>query len=497
MNNMLCNDEEQRHVGLGSAVVATTSNEILLEEKKDDGENSLLMKDLSLHGDEQACQRHRQQEQQLMRCNESLSKFLKLPTTCTELKQLSNKAKKKIKKRRDYAHGTWEEALHVTMSTMQSQSVRSDRFFKAVLSSPQLVVAYLEAGVNVNMQNIYGQTCLYLACWKGSVSVVRSLLDNGASADIAANGGSTCYSIAKKLRRIEVMHLLEENARRITYDGPNPTTRDTDQPTMDLSSLSITNGKCHVSILIDPTVDHPGAGACIIDNGLTDEQLQRLEDLWKSLPVSDAPTEKAINEKNDVVSSTNTPIQCGNSETGTGDNNKSAYRPSRYYYCDAEEWVQTMLAGCVDAARMALLASIETTGIEASNCTDRTSNGARRPSLPTSIFEHIRFLNYERPGGILPPHIDLCRVDSASGFRSTHTFILYLTDCGQQGGGTALLQQLNDPKVISVVQPKRGRALIFPHLCPHSGLEVVRAPKLLLRGEIILDLDIHANVISV
>lgn len=495
--NILCNDEEQRHNAGVRTEKIVALNEILPEEKKDDGDNLLSIKELSLQDEEQSCQRHCQREQQLMRCNKSLSKFLKLPATCTELKQLSNKAKKTIKKRRDYAHGTWEDALHATMSTMQSQSVRSDRFFKAVLSSPQRVAAYLEAGVNVNMQNMYGQTCLYLACWKGSVSGVRSLLDYGANVDIAANGGSTCYSIANKCRRIEVMHLLEENARRIMHDSPSPTSRGTDLPTMDLSSLSITNGKCHVSILIDPAEDHPGAGACIVDDALSDEQLQRLEDLWKSLPVSEAPSEEAINEKNIVVSSTNTAIQLGNSESGIGDNNKSAYRPSRYYYCDAEEWVQTMLAGCVDAARMALLATMKTTCSEALNCTDTTSNGVRRPLPPTSIFQHIRFLNYERPGGILPPHVDLCRVDSASGFRSTHTFILYLTDCGQQGGGTALLQQLNDPKVISVVQPKRGRALIFPHMCPHSGLEVVRAPKLLLRGEIIMDLDTHANFISV
>jgi len=99
----------------------------------------------------------------------------------------------------------------------------------------------------------------------------------------------------------------------------------------------------------------------------------------------------------------------------------------------------------------------------------------------------MRFLSYEEPGGFLPPHVDLCRVDDASGYRSTHTFILYLTDC-EQGGGTALLKCLKDPKVLAATQSKRGRALIFRHECPHSGLEVGYAPKLLLRGEVILDL---------
>lgn len=304
--------------------------------------------------------------------------------------------------------------------------------------------------------------------------MVRSLLDYGANADIGANGGSSCYSIAKKCRRTEVLHLLAENDR-MKKGGNIPTAcEDMQTRTKEPSALSRNNGKCRVSVLIDPAVDHPGAGACIVDDALSDEELKRLEDLWKSLPESNTSSEEAINVKHHPVSSSSTSI------------NKSAYRPSRYYFCDAEEWVQTMLIECVDAARIALLATKETTLKDESDPDVLSSGSGRRPSPPASIFQHIRFLNYERPGGILPPHVDLCRVDSASGFRSTHTFILYLTDCGE-GGGTALLQQLNDPRVISVVQPKRGRVLIFPHMCPHSGLEVIRAPKLLLRGEIILD----------
>lgn len=482
----ICEDEFR---GLNMMMCHDNASSEKTEEKQADGYSaqqlSLLGSDelavatSSAIGDSDSRQRRQ------LRCSESLTKFLKLPATCTELK-LSNKAKRKKKKRRDYAHGTWEDALHASMTTMQSQSVRSDRFFKAVLSSPQLVAAYLDAGVNVNMQNIYGQTPLYLACWKGSISVVRSLLDFGANVDIAANGGSTCYSIAKRRRRIEVLHLLEENSR-IMHGCTIPRTFVRETTTNKLSSLSSEIRQCQVSILINPADDHPGAGACIVDDALSDTELKRLENLWKSLPVSDASTDEAINEKNNAVSSSSTPIQDGQSKSDIGEN-KSAYRPSRYYFCDAEEWVQTMLEECVDAVRIALLATKDTVRREASYAP--STGSSIRPSPPTSIFQHIRFLNYERPGGILPPHVDLCRVDSASGLRSTHTFILYLTDCGE-GGGTALLHQLKDPRVMSVVQPKRGRALIFPHICPHSGLEVVRAPKLLMRGEIMLNL--HCN----
>ena len=75
-----------------------------------------------------------------------------------------------------------------------------------------------------------------------------------------------------------------------------------------------------------------------------------------------------------------------------------------------------MLEGCVEAARAAL-------GVGSSS-TSPTEGGASPPP-PSSVFQNIRFLHYERAGSVLPPHVDLCRVDEASGLRSTHTFILY------------------------------------------------------------------------
>ena len=96
---------------------------------------------------------------------------------------------------------------------------------------------------------------------------------------------------------------------------------------------------------------------------------------------------------------------------------------------------------------------------------------------------HMRFLHYETVGGFLPAHIDLART-GPEGSRSTHTFILYLADCAA-GGETALLRTLGrDAAALAVVQPRRGRLLLFPHVCPHEGRAVVDVPKLLLRGEL-------------
>eukprot|EP00553_Chaetoceros_curvisetus_P005710 CAMPEP_0204633294 /NCGR_PEP_ID=MMETSP0717-20131115/26853_1 /ASSEMBLY_ACC=CAM_ASM_000666 /TAXON_ID=230516 /ORGANISM="Chaetoceros curvisetus" /LENGTH=131 /DNA_ID=CAMNT_0051651411 /DNA_START=300 /DNA_END=692 /DNA_ORIENTATION=- len=120
---------------------------------------------------------------------------------------------------------------------------------------------------------------------------------------------------------------------------------------------------------------------------------------------------------------------------------------------------------------------------------DITVNGQR--PVQVTMFQQMRFLNYLTPGSALLPHIDLAKVDpfSGCGRRSTHTFIMYISDC-ELGGETALLQELSPDgpfakhEVLALTTPVRGRMLIFPHACPHEGKEVVSVPKVLLRGEL-------------
>ena len=417
----------------------------------------------------------------LRRQQYSLNKFMKLPATSMELK---GKGKHGRKVTRDRCCATWEQALRPLIEQKQSRTVRSDRFFKAVVgqqSSPQLVATYLYAGVDINIQNEYGQAPLYLACWKGSITIVRLLLDYGADSVLPSNGRSTCFDIANRYRRMKVLHLLQEYTG-ITIEDALATKQNLVCCKLDEASITGYQNECEVSILIDPLVDHPGAGACIVDNAISDSQLEHLISLWQTLPISECNEEATtiICEKN-CSNIQNNGINC--------DTNKSAYRPTRYYFCDAEGMVQTMLSKCIKAARSALERSSSSSSSSSSqnnSINDETLlSSTSYNGKPLSIFEHIRFLNYEQAGGVLPPHVDLCRIDEKSGLRSTHTFILYLTDC-EYGGETALLQELRNPKVLLVTRPKRGRALIFPHFCPHAGLEVVTAPKLLLRGEVIL-----------
>ena len=109
----------------------------------------------------------------------------------------------------------------------------------------------------------------------------------------------------------------------------------------------------------------------------------------------------------------------------------------------------------------------------------------------------MRFLHYPDAGGTLPAHVDLPRV--VDGVRTTHSFLLYLTDC-EHGGETLLLEaRRGDEKLatrggvapgerqtVARSAPRRGRLLVMPHACPHSAAPVVSAPKLLIRGEVLL-----------
>lgn len=104
----------------------------------------------------------------------------------------------------------------------------------------------------------------------------------------------------------------------------------------------------------------------------------------------------------------------------------------------------------------------------------------------------MRFLSYFHQGSKLSRHIDLCRVDD-SGQRSTHSFLLYLSDC-TEGGETILFDNLTSDDNAVRVKPRKGRLLLFPHKCPHEGNIVVTTPKVLIRGEAMIYRRVNKNL---
>lgn len=126
------------------------------------------------------------------------------------------------------------------------------------------------------------------------------------------------------------------------------------------------------------------------------------------------------------------------------------------------------------------------------------------PKVECHVFRYQRFLEYTKVGSELGPHTDGTKVCEDTQQKSTHTLLLYLSDC-ENGGETVLLKEcvkefpptaatsmapltatMKDNPVIISVKPRRGRILLFPHTTPHAGRTVVSTPKICLRAEVAL-----------
>ena len=198
-----------------------------------------------------------------------------------------------------------------------------------------------------------------------------------------------------------------------------------------------------ITTLISTNDDHPGAGSYLIDNVIPIYLQNFLDELWSQLPIAAASD---VKKKKNALN-----VPCS----------------KRYYFCDSEGNFCKVFAEFI------------------SSSFNRDSHG-HDSSRRVDVFPHMRFLNYTDAGSALSPHVDLCKIDNKSGRRSTHTFILYLRDC-VEGGETALLRNLHpSTEVITKVFPRKGRLLLFPHACPHEGGKVISTPKLLLRGEVMI-----------
>jgi hypothetical protein len=256
----------------------------------------------------------------------------------------------------------------------------------------------------------------------------------GADPTIVANGNLSVWNVAMAHGHHDILGLLEQWGGRDT-EYALLTTRMKSK----IGNVPIQEDyRSTVTYLIPQSVEHPGAGSCYIDDAVSEPFLQFLEELHADTPMAEECDIKK-KKKNRVCS-------------------------LRHYFCDSENAVCNTLKNCIENA------------------------------LPKKAvtFPAMRFLHYDTPGSVLPPHVDLTKIDSITQKRSTHTFILYLHDC-EHGGETALLKELSPDgplahhEIIAKVKPKRGRLLLFPHACPHEGKVVISIPKLLLRGEVLLE----------
>eukprot|EP01032_Pedospumella_encystans_P009672 gene9672-11366_t len=414
-----------------------------------------------------------------------------------------------------------------------TQAQRQEEFVKACMKADlRRVAALIEAGVHLDGIDEYGMTALMQSAWLGHVHVCALLLAADADSHIQDALGHTALSIAVSTGDSDVIQLLSrihgvaelhdaeawseaesmkdvcflyfDNLVEEKYLPPSLyalyqeryTLRAglTDQKISQQEDGGNTSEqKAMLSILIPPETnqlhvenvrsfwrDHgvKGAepGAFCVDHFFEDAFLQSLLSVFTRLPV--APSEKA---------------HCA----------------SRSYFCDVEErFTQPLEQAIRRVTRIGSLRDLRgntnTIDIDDSDSADSTSRTIK-------VFPQMRFLHYEAEGTALAAHVDLARHDPrAVHIKSTHTFILYLTDCDAGGGETVLLKSLcakgkavstansemvdvlstcHDGNAVAAVSPRRGRLLLFPHNCPHEGRAISsKDPKLLLRGEVYIGL---------
>lgn len=365
----------------------------------------------------------------IQRCQISLEKFNALPENGREFRKIQRPPKKK-----NVIHSSWNAALEGSCG--KSKDVRKDKFMKYVnAGAVHHCRACLRAGVHINDSNEYNQTALYIATWRNHFKIVQLLLEWGADPNLAANGNLSVINVARAHGFYDIVELLREYGASDECSSLSSRINNLSKTSIDVVQKQKLPS---VIALIQPSVDHPGAGSYYIDDAVSEDFLKFLVELHLDTPVAD---DCDIKKKK-----------------------KSRVCSLRHNFCDSEGAICNVLATCIESS-LHKSASI--------------------------VFPAMRFLHYDTPGSVLPPHVDLTKIDALTQKRSTHTFILYLHDC-EHGGETALLQELSPDgplakhEVIAQVKPRRGRLLLFPHACPHEGKEVVSVPKLLLRGEVLI-----------
>ena len=303
------------------------------------------------------------------------------------------------------------------------------------------VAALLEGGrARVDAADEYGRTALFLAAAAGQN--VERLLAAGADPTRQAHGG---WKPSHFIPR-EPLPLLGPTPPAwrlmIARDPPAPTA--TTRPLRGLA--------------------HPGAGSVVVDGAASADEVAAFLELARTRVEIElqAPTPSSLTHC--LISTQARTLPVAPAE-------KAACADRSYFY-DADGAFGRRFAGVAAAAW-----GVSVTRIRVNKC--------------------YRVLTYARAGGCLPAHVDLHRDLGDGGPPTTHTFLLYLTD-DPEGGSTSLLSALPGDDALALsgglvdgarttlyaVHPKAGRLFLMPNACPHEAAAVVRAPKVLIRGEL-------------
>eukprot|EP00435_Cladocopium_sp_Y103_P061167 s1509_g22.t2 len=287
----------------------------------------------------------------------------------------------------------------------------------AALGDTSWLELIVEAGVDLDARNLFGQTALFIASWFGHAAVVRQLQGLGADSLYLDTCGTSCAEVALQEGHQEVLKLLRA-------EGQQPPPRES-----------------HVVAKADPL--RLPANSWLFAASFSEHFLLRLDALARKLPVPEMEIGRRAAE--------------------------------RLFFCRHE----------VRAALMELL---------------------ERHFPGVWVSPWLRFLRYRNPGMPLVPHVDYQWLPgyisaefpgySPPGRVTSHTLLLYLTDC-HAGGETQLLEsQGTSARVMASVSSRRGRVLLFPHDVLHEGTALERLPKVMLRADALLSGSTLVQVIE-
>ena len=338
----------------------------------------------------------------------------------------------------------------------------------AALGDVPTVRALVAAGADVDAADECGLGPAVVAAWRGRAETVRELARAGADLAAVAPGGATAWSAARanghdavlrELRRagLEALEEIEALDLLLILLRRSPGARENPSFPLDFPLVS------------GPRPAHHAAS--------------------RAGERARGRSQRCGGDVRGRRSSGTVPRGGGGTDGAlvhaSGPQRSGARRASRSRFADVDGWVREGLARAIER------------GIDADGgfrTGDRPAPRARAVVLP-----RMRFLRYKEPASEKVMTMTSGDGDVGNRGRSTHTFCLYLATC-ERGGETVLLDRVRDPTDPmsdrvgvtafggeaggrGVCAPRRGRALVFPHDCPHAGRPVVDVPKLLLRGE--------------
>eukprot|EP00928_Gymnodinium_smaydae_P018117 TRINITY_DN16896_c0_g1_i3.p1 TRINITY_DN16896_c0_g1~~TRINITY_DN16896_c0_g1_i3.p1 ORF type:complete len:631 (+),score=62.75 TRINITY_DN16896_c0_g1_i3:71-1963(+) len=256
-----------------------------------------------------------------------------------------------------------------------TRSQRSDNVRRsAERGDARRLLVLLEAGADLGDLNEYGHTPLLAAAWKGRGDAVDLLLQWGADPNAVGNGGVTAISAAAACDHCRVVRLLLAAGCSLQPSPP----RFGCTPTGRLTPVPVSSACA------------PGMRACYLDGIFPEEFLNRLETLWRSLPVAAKGSdydELSVQDRKQLLERRALRV----------DRSQQEAAPRRSYFCDAEGWILHHLHA---ALRQEL--HVEAAGDFSWPCEDSAGSCASAPCK--TGHPQMRFLHYAEEGGFLAPH---------------------------------------------------------------------------------------------